>query len=83
VLDAPMSRARGLRAPGTGVPGLVAYGTYRGCGWKDFLAMRRGQRAIRLSLTGHEFASIVLGVKDPEGLARRVRYFLAPLDPPR
>ena len=69
VLDAPLSSIRGVRAPGTGFPGVIAYGTYRRRGGKDFFAVRRGQRAARLSLEGHEFDAIVLGTDDPERLA--------------
>jgi hypothetical protein len=69
VLDAPLSSIRGVRAPGTGIPGLIAYGTFRRRGGKDFVAVRRGQRAARLSLTGQAFDAIVLAADDPEQLA--------------
>ena len=72
-VDDPMSRVRGFRAPGTGVAWLIAYGTYRGRGWKEFSVVRRGQRAIRVSLVGHEFDAIVVGMDDPERTANEIR----------
>lgn len=72
VLDAPLSTIRGVRAPGTGFPGLIAYGTFRKRGGKYFVAVRRGQRAARLSLTGQAFDEIVLGADHPELLAASV-----------
>jgi len=72
VVDAPLSRLRGARAPGTGFPGLIAYGTFRHRHGKDFLAVRRGQQAVRLSLAEHEFAALIIGVGAPERVVVRI-----------
>ena len=72
VVDAPLSRLQGVRAPGTGFPGLIAYGTFRHRHGKDFIAVRRGQQAVRLTLGGHEFAALILGVDDPEQLVAQI-----------
>ena len=35
----PFRELSGLRAPGTGLPGVIALGTWRGRGQKDFAAL--------------------------------------------
>jgi hypothetical protein len=72
VLNDPMSRVRGLRLPGTGFPGLISMGTYRGQHGKEFYAIWKGRRAVRLSLEGHEFSAIIVGVQDPERLVAEI-----------
>ena len=72
VVNHPMSRVRGLRLPGTGFPGLVAMGTYRGQYGKEFYAIWKGQHAVRLLLEGHEFAAIMVGMKEPERLVAEI-----------
>jgi hypothetical protein len=64
---------RGVRAPGTWVPGLLSYGTYRHRGGKDFVAMRRGVPVLRVSLSGQVFTALVIGTPDAEALAARLR----------
>ena len=66
IADQPFSELRGLRAPGTGVPGLIALGTWRYSGAKDFVTVYGGQRALVLDLSGTEFARLVIGMSDPE-----------------
>ena len=41
---------RGLRAPGTGIPGVIALGTWRSKGAKDFAAVYRGGPAVVVEL---------------------------------
>ena len=41
VTDRPWSTVRGIRAPGTGFPGLIMLGTTRGSYGKDFCAVCR------------------------------------------
>jgi hypothetical protein len=72
VLDQPFSARQGLRAPGTGFPGVIAYGTYRHSGSKDFLALLRGQRAVRLTLANQTFSALLIGTPDPEEVCSRL-----------
>ena len=42
----PWSALRGIRAPGTGIPGVIALGTRRFAGDQDFAAVKgRGRRS--------------------------------------
>ncbi len=61
----------GLRLPGTGIPGLVIYGTYV---WKrrDFVAWHYGQQVLRLNLSGKTFAHIYIGTDRAVELADEV-----------
>ena len=46
----PWGALRGIRAPGTGIPGVIAFGTRRFDGGKDFAAVRGGRPAVRVDL---------------------------------
>lgn len=60
---------RGLRAPGTEVPGRIAIGTWRGHGRRDFWNVRRADRVLVVELEGNRFDRLVLEVDDPDRLA--------------
>lgn len=50
-----LAATRGLRAPGLGIPGFVKLGTWRGRrnrGDRQFITVRRGLPALRLTLDG-------------------------------
>lgn len=53
---------RGVRSPGTHVPGLIAVGTWRSAGAvADFSVIRRKRPAVVIDLEGHpEFERVVL-----------------------
>lgn len=73
VVDRPFRALRGLRAPGTGVPGVIAMGVWRGRGVKDFVLLRRGQRGLVLTLSGDApYRRMVVGIADPEAAAALV-----------
>jgi len=59
---------RGIRAPGTGWPGLIAYGTFRHSGLRDFAAVWKHRPAVVVDLdpTGASYARIIATVADPE-----------------
>ena len=46
IVDKPFSEIEGIRSPGTGVPGVIALGTYRLRGRRDFVAVYRGERGL-------------------------------------
>jgi hypothetical protein len=58
-------KPRGLRAPGSYWPGLIAAGTYRRRGGKEFWSVRNPARAIVISLAGADYDRIVVEVADP------------------
>jgi hypothetical protein len=73
VVDHALAALRGIRAPGLGLPRIVAIGTWRHQGGKDFVVARRGQRGLRLVLTGQPWRAVLVGLADPDEVARRLR----------
>jgi hypothetical protein len=65
VVPEGIKAVRGLRAPGLGLPGVRAVGTWRRRGWKEFVSVRRGQPALRITLDGPGFDSLLIGTDDP------------------
>ena len=64
---------RGLRAPGTGVPGLVAVGTFRASGKKIFAIVHHdNRRGVRLRFTGADYDEVIAGCDDPEDVVARL-----------
>jgi hypothetical protein len=82
VTEAPFGRLRGLRAPGTGVPGLLALGTWRYRGGKDFVAIRRGRPAVIVDVRpGGEFRQLIVSVDDAERTAAGIRAAVSAVSP--
>ncbi|MDT8914676.1 hypothetical protein [Amycolatopsis sp. PS_44_ISF1] len=62
ILDEP----KGIRAPGTHLPGVITAGTFRQDGEKVFWAVHDAQKAVVVELTGDErFTRLVIEVDDP------------------
>lgn len=72
VAEDPRPELRGLRAPGTGIPGLIALGSRRGEG-HDFAAVYHNRPAVVVELEGADFDRLVISVADPEAVAEKVR----------
>ena len=70
--DDPWSELRGMRAPGTGLPGVIAVGTRRGSFGKDFAAVHGKGPAVVVEFAGQEFQRWVLTVDDPTAVVDRV-----------
>jgi hypothetical protein len=71
----PWCALRGIRAPGTGFPGVVAYGVRRLTGDRpDFAAVHGRGPAVRVEL-GPEapFGRLLVTVDDPEGTVAALR----------
>jgi hypothetical protein len=73
VSDRPWSELRGIRAPGTGIPGVIALGTRRGGGGRDFTAVYRNRSAVVLELEGAVFDRLVISVDDPSNVVAQLR----------
>lgn len=75
VTDTPFRELRGIRAPGTGFPGLIALGTFRGRRRKpDFCAVYRGRPALVIDLDP-EFAAferLMLSTRAPDRIAEAI-----------
>ena len=63
---------RGVRIPGTHVPGVVAAGTFYDMGEKVFWAVHDSERAIAIDLHDEDFSMLVLEVADPEATIREI-----------
>jgi hypothetical protein len=65
---------RGIRSPGTGPPGVIAYGTRRYAGGRDFAAVLGKRPAVRIDFADRApFRRVVATVADPAAAAARVQ----------
>jgi hypothetical protein len=67
VADA-MAEVRGLRAPGTGFPGLIALGTWRRRGARDFVAAYRHRPGVVVELAGAPYGRLIVSTDDPDAV---------------
>jgi len=67
-VDRPMDHVRGLRFPGTAVPGIVALGSWVGRHGRDFVAAYR-RPGVVISLEGQPDRRLILSV-DPSSSVR-------------
>jgi hypothetical protein len=72
VVDSAWPELRGIRAPGTGVSGVVAVGTRRGGFGKDFAVVHGTGPAVIVELEGEKYARLVVTANDAGTLAARV-----------
>ncbi|MFC7723636.1 hypothetical protein ACFQW6_00865 [Nocardioides sp. GCM10028917] len=63
-----LAAAKGLRAPGLGLPGRRKLGTWRSRTGKTLVAVRGHGPAVRLTLTGHRYATLLITTDAPEKL---------------
>jgi hypothetical protein len=66
------SELRGIRAPGTGVPGVIAVGTRRGSFGKDFAVVHGKGRGVVVELVDQPFSRIVITAPDAEEVVARL-----------
>ncbi len=59
-LDNARDAIRGLRAPGTGLPGVIALGSWRKRGVVDFVAVRRSEPGYVIELEGMSFDRLII-----------------------
>ena len=69
----PFADLRGMRAPGTGWPRVIALGTFRYSGNKDFAALYRRKRAVIVRLRDAGFRRLLIAADDAEAVAARLR----------
>ena len=69
ITDQPRGELRGIRAPGTGIPGVISLGTRRAAGVRDFAAVYRNRPAVVIDLDGAGFNRLVVSVDDPAAVA--------------
>jgi len=71
VVDKPFAEIQGIRSPGTGVPRIIALGTWRRRGReRDFVAVYRGERGIVVEVdpNASSYRRVILSTKDPDGV---------------
>ena len=61
-----VGESKGLRAPGTHIPGVFAAGTFHKDGEKIFWDVRDAAKAVVIELRDESFARLVLEVEDPK-----------------
>jgi hypothetical protein len=64
VAEDPWPHLRGIRAPGTGIPHVIAVGTRRGTFGKDFVAVHGKGRSIVVELTGADYQRFIVTDED-------------------
>src|ERR1700728_3217693 len=69
---------RGLRAPGTGIPGVIAVGTRRGNFGRDFAVVHGKERAVVVELEGASYARILSTTPDADNVAAEIQRHLMP-----
>lgn len=72
VVDDPWPELRGIRAPGTGMPEVIAVGTRRGGFGKDFAAVHGRGPAVVVELSGVEYGRLVVTTDDAVAVATRL-----------
>ena len=73
VRHAADERVRGIRLPGTFVPGLITAGTYYESGGKRvFWDVLDHEMAIAIELHDESFSTVIIEVADPEASIREI-----------
>ena len=68
----PWHELRGIRAPGTGIPGVIALGTRRGDGLRDFAAVYGRRPAVVVETNGDPFDRLVVSCSDAADHVERI-----------
>jgi hypothetical protein len=72
-VEDPWAELRGIRAPGTGLPGVIAVGTRRGGFGKDFAVVHGKGPAVVVELEGAPYQRLIVTVDDPGTVAGSIR----------
>lgn len=78
VVDDAWPELRGIRSPGTGIPGVIAVGTRRGSFGKDFAAVHGKGPAVVVDLGAGDYARVVVTTEDATSMAAELRSHLTP-----
>jgi hypothetical protein len=72
ISETPFQELRGLRAPGTGMPRVIALGTWRYEGRRDFAAVYRRKPAVVIELEGAPYERLIVSADNAAELAREL-----------
>src|SRR5438132_6854150 len=75
VTPKPFRRVRGIGAPRTGIPRVIALGTWRRFRGKDFVALYRKRPAVIVELNGQDtpYRRLLVSVESPELIQRALQ----------
>ena len=66
-------QVKGIRLPGTQIPGLIAAGTYyEPDGKRVFWDVSNQEKAIAIELQNEKFSTVIIEVADPEASIREI-----------
>lgn len=82
ITDDPWIWIRGIRAPGTMVPLVLAVGTWKFHGGKDFLAIKGKRQAVVIDLIDEEYSRVILTTKHAPELIASLKMIDAQGDAP-
>lgn len=68
----PFAEVRGTRAPGTGMPRVIALGTWRDRKGKEFVALYRGKPGVIVDLRDAPYRRLIVAADDPEAVAAAI-----------
>jgi hypothetical protein len=77
-VDDAWPELRGIRAPGTGIPGVIAVGTRRGSFGKDFVVVHGKDPAVVIELAGAAYSRIVVTTSEAASVAAEIQRHLMP-----
>jgi hypothetical protein len=78
VVDDAWPELRGIRAPGTGIPGVIAVATRRGSFGKDFVVVHGKDPAVVIELACADYSRIVVTTPEAESMAAEIQSHLMP-----
>ncbi|MBP2320395.1 hypothetical protein JOF56_000780 [Kibdelosporangium banguiense] len=67
-----LGEPKGIRAPGTHLPGVITAGTFRQDGEKVFWAVRDALKAVVIELADESYSRLVVEVDDPRAVVAMV-----------
>ncbi len=80
VRTAADERVRGIRLPGTYIPGVITAGTFFQIGKKVFWDVHDSEHAIAIDLRDERFSTLIIEVAEPEANMREIQGVIAPVN---
>ena len=72
-------KVKGIRAPGTYFPGIIAAGSFHQIGKHVFWDVHHPERAIAIDLHDERYTTLVVEVEHPEATMREIKAAVASL----
>ena len=69
---------KGIRAPGTHVPGVIIAGTYYKKGQRVFWDVKDPQKAIVIDLADERYNQLIVEVEDPPRAVQQIQGMISP-----